>query len=293
MIDSMRDQYSVNELCEALEASRSGYYAARDQKPPGPRQRENERLVQEMKAIHAHRHTRTYGSPRMTHELRKRGFCCGKNRVARLMRVEGLRVRSRKPFRPKTTRADHAAHPSPNLLGNAAAPESPGQQLVSDITYIPTREGWLYLALVLDLYSRAILGWRLADTMPASLVTGALERALATGLVCRGAIFHSDRGSQYSATETRQLLAHAGLHQSMSACGCCYDNAFAESIIASLKSDLLQDGQPFDTKAEAQRVIFDYIETFYNKRRRHSALEYQSPEKFLNNYFQNQKHHLN
>jgi transposase InsO family protein len=164
---------------------------------------------------------------------------------------------------------------------------------VSDITYIPTREGWLYLAVVIDLFSRAIVGWKLSDSLHADLVVAATTRAIHSGLVPRGAIFHSDRGCQYSASTTRELLARHGLRQSMSAKGYCYDNAFSESAFASLKSELLSDGLPFDSKRVASMALFDYLETFYNRRRLHSSLGYLSPNAFLKTYFQNQNPHLN
>jgi transposase InsO family protein len=218
LIDAMRENFQLSELCEALGISRSGYYAARE-RPTGTRARANQQLVETMKTIHAHRYTRTYGSPRMTRELRARGQACSKNRVARLMQIHGLRARPRRPFRPKTTTPDHGAHPSPNLLAEAAPATAPGVQLVSDITYIPTAEGWLYLAVVIDLFSRSVLGWKLSESLHSDLVTAAISRALDTGLVTRDAIFHSDRGCQYSAALTRDLLKRAGLLQSMSAKG--------------------------------------------------------------------------
>ncbi len=288
----MRVAFSISELCEALSVSPSGYHAAHT-RSPSQRHNAHQQLLEPMKAIHSHRHTRCYGSPRMTHELRAQGLCCSENTVARLMRANGLRARPRKPFRPRTTRPDHAAHPSPNLLAKAPAPTAPGTHLVSDITYIPTLEGWLYLAVVMDLFSRCILGWKLSDSLHTEGLTGALRRALDTGLVGHDAIFHSDRGCQYSATLTRQLLSRHGLRQSMSAAGYCYDNAFAESAFASLKSELLDDGQPFPSKQAATIAIFDYLETFYNRTRRHSSLAYQSPHDFLNRYFQTQNPPLN
>jgi transposase InsO family protein len=288
----MRENFQLTELCEALGVSRSGYYAA-GKRPTKARARANQQLLEEMKTIHAHRHTRSYGSPRMTHELRARGQTCSKNRVARLMRIHGLRARPRRPFRPKTTTPDHGAHPSPNLLAEAGPATAPGVQLVSDITYIPTAEGWLYLAVVIDLFSRRVLGWKLSESLHSDLVTDAVSRALDTGLVARGAIFHSDRGCQYSAAVTRDLLKRAGLLQSMSAKGYCYDNAFAESAFASIKADLFADGQPFATRRAAATAIFDYLETFYNRRRLHSSLAYRSPHDFLNDYFQTQKPSLN
>lgn len=281
----MRDTFHLTELCAALGVSRSGYHAART-RLPSRRDTSSQHLIGHMTVIHADRHTRCYGSARMTRELHSLGLGCSENRAARLMRVAGLRARPRKPFRPKTTRPDHAAHPSPNLLAQAAPPQAPGTHLVSDITYIPTCEGWLYLAVVIDLFSRAILGWKLSDSLHTEVVTGALRRALDTGLLAPDALFHSDRGCQYSATLTRQLLARHGLRQSMSAAGYCYDNAFAESAFASLKNELLDDGQPFASKAAASTAVFDYLETFYNRKRRHSSLGYLAPQSFLNRHFQ-------
>lgn len=288
----MRDTFHISELCEAFGLSRSGYHAART-RLPSRRETSSQHLIVHMKAIHADRHTRCYGSPRMTRELHSLGLVCSENRAARLMRLAGLRARPRKPFRPKTTCPDHAAHPSPNLLALAGPPQAPGTQIVSDITYIPTREGWLYLAVVIDLFSRSILGWKLSDSLHTELVTGALRRALDTGLLSAGAIFHSDRGCQYSAAPTRRLLALRGLRQSMSAAGYCYDNAFAESAFASFKTELLEDGKPFASKAAASTAVFDYLETFYNRKRRHSSLEYLSPLHFLDRYFQTLNSSLN
>lgn len=307
LIDSMRAQFSISELCAALGGSRSGYHAARS-RPPAKRHTDNQQLLDQMTSIHSHRHTRSYGSPRMTRELHALGLEGSPSRVARLMRQAGLRARPRRPFRPKTTeeaegtreaggRASRGLTTPPilhrNLLTDAGPPHAPGSQLVSDITYIPTREGWLYLAVVIDLFSRAILGWKLSDSLHTNLVTGALRRALDTGLVCDNAIFHSDRGCQYSAAATRTLLASHGLRQSMSAAGYCYDNAFAESAFASLKSDILDDGRPFDSKQSATTALFDYLESFYNRRRRHNSLDYQSPQTFLNRYFQSLNPSLN
>jgi putative transposase len=288
----LRDHFDISELADALEVSRSGYYAART-RPEGPRARANRELLEEIKIIHSHRHTRSYGSPRMTRQLRANGRSCSENRVADLMRLHAIRARPRRPFRPKTTSPDHAAHPSPNLLSNAPSPTAPGRQLVSDITYIPTSEGWLYLAIVVDLFSRSVLGWKTADSLHSDVVDDAISRALATGIIEKGAIFHSDRGSQYSSTQIRNLLARAGLSQSMSAKGYCYDNAFAESTFASIKNEVLPDGHVFPTRPAATTALFDYFETFYNRRRLHSSLGYMSPQDFLHQYFQDQKASLN
>ena len=292
MITSLKGSFSITELCHALGVSRSGYHAA-CARPLAPRVQANRQLLDRMHAIHSHRHTRTYGSPRMARELHNSGSPCSVNRVARVMRAAGLRVRARSPYRPKTTQVDRAAAPSPNLLAHAPPATQPGAHLVSDITYIPTKEGWLYLAVVVDLFSRSILGWSIAQTMHATIVTDALTRAIKSGQVAPGAIFHSDRGCQYSAAPTRSCLQRWGLRQSMSAQGDCYDNAFAESCFASLKSELLEDGRPFASKPAAARALFDYLACFYNRKRLHSSLGYLSPQNFLNCYFQNQRTHLN
>lgn len=288
----MRAEYSITELCEALEVSRSGYHRWRGAKP-GPRAKGNAVLLEEIREIHRHRHMRAYGSPRMSVELRERGLSCSRGRVARLMRSEGLRARPRRPYRPKTTQPDHGACPSPNLLAQEPPASAPGRQLVSDLTYIPTDEGYLYLVVVMDLFSRAIVGWDLSASMAAQGVQRAFERARARGAIRPGAIFHSDRGSQYSSALVRKALAAPGCRQSMSAKGYCYDNAFAESCFASLKNEMFPDSGRFCSHDHARRAIFDYLETFYNRRRRHSSLGQRSPLQFLELYFQKQYQQLN
>lgn len=290
----MRTQYSINELCEALDLSRSGFYAWRERKTtPGPRATGNARLKAQIEHIHAHRHTRCYGSPRMTAELNSRGLSCTVNRVARLMRSEGIRARPKKPFRPKTTQPDHAAAPSPNLLAKADCPQRPGEQLVSDITYVPTREGWMYLAVVIDLYSRTVMGWDLADSLCATGTIRAIQRTIRSGQIHPNAIFHSDRGCQYTSQALRQTIAMPQWRQSMSAKGYCYDNAFAESFFASLKAEAFPESGVFETRDQARIAIFDYIETFYNRRRRHSSLGMISPAQALELYFSKQNQSVN
>ena len=291
-MNRLRVSYTLRELCAALDVSPSGYLVWKDRRPSA-RHLANAQLLNQMKTIHAHRHTRCYGSPRMTLELRANGCSCSENRVARLMRKNGLRARPRRPFRPKTTSQDHAAAPSPNLLVGAGAAQAPNQHLVSDITYIPTAQGWLYLAVVLDRFTRMVLGWKLSDSLQSDIVTAALDKTLATGPVAPGALFHSDRGCQYTSGQLRKRLAKANLLQSMSAKGYCYDNAMAESFFASFKNEALPENGRFESHRTASRAIFDYIECFYNRRRRHTSLGGLSPLTFLNRFFQNQQPSLN
>ena len=218
MIQGMSVDYKIKELCAAIGVSRSGYYASRSRRR-SVRQEADESLVQEMRAIDAE-HRQRYGSPRMTRELRRRGRHCGENRVARLMRQEGIRARRKRAFRPRTTQAGRA--PAPNLLPEIGGPERPDQIWVSDITYIATKEGWMYLAAVLDLFSRIVLGWKLGESMEATLVHSALARALETRQPAQGSLcFHTDRGAQFCSETVRKPLEVIGAHQSMSAKGNC------------------------------------------------------------------------
>jgi len=295
MIDTMREQhpdFTVKELCEAAGVSASSYYASKTSSE-GPRARENQLILKQIQQIHSHRHTGCYGSPRMTVELKAKGLSCSENRVARLMRDNGIRVTESAAFRPKTTTPEKGARVAPNLLKKADPPTGPGQVFVSDITYVATREGWLYLAVVIDLYSRLVAGWHLCDHMATGIVTTALMKASRRIPSVPGAIFHSDRGCQYTSAEMATALSRLGMVPSMSAKGYCYDNAKSESFFASIKREAFPDNCYFHSKAEARLAIFDYLETFYNRRRRHSSLEYLSPEEFLERNFQNQQAHLN
>jgi transposase InsO family protein len=288
----MRADFSVREMCQAFDVSASGYWASESRRASA-RQIANDKLVSEIKAIHSHRYMRSYGSPRMTQQLLRAGHTCSKNRVARLMRENGVYARPRRPFRPKTTAPDHAAAPSPNLLLEAELPSRPAQHLLSDITYIPTQEGWLYLAVVIDRFSRMILGWQLSASLHSEMVVLALNKALTSGLVSQDAIFHSDRGCQYTAATFRSRLSQVGFSQSMSAKGYCYDNALAESFFASFKNEALPQSGRFDSRRAAAIGVFDYIESFYNRRRIHTSIANCSPLDFLNNFFQNQSQSLN
>lgn len=291
MIDSMRKTFSTKELCEAFEVSRSSYYAWKHPKQT-KRLIEEERILEAIKAIHSHRHMKSYGSPRMTEELKSRGFPCSRHQVARLMREQGIFVRPRRAFRPRTTQVDKSARIAPNYLALAGAPNAPGQQLVSDITYLRTKQGWLYLSIIVDLFSRAIISWDVSDSLAAQSLVNTIEKAKQSGSMKKGCIFYSDRGCQYTSDSVRETL-QPWVKQSMSAKGYCYDNAFAETCFATIKAEMLPDSQIFESKLDARRAVFDYIETFYNRTRRHSSLGQISPLQFLQLYKQKQNIHLN
>ena len=288
------ERFTVTEMCEAFDVSRSGYYQSSKSRP-SQRQLENAKIVQEMRSIHDHRHLQSYGSPRMTVELRRRGYeGISENRVARLMQENELRARYGKPFRPKTTQVDKEQRFSPNLVAQSQCPESPGEIAVSDITYVGTREGWLYLAVVIDLCSRAVLGWKIDTSLETdSLIIPALDRGLAAGVLQRGTIFHSDRGCQYTSERFRARLKTSGMRQSMSAAGYCYDNAYCESFFATLKAEAFPENGIFENMKAAKLAIFDYIETFYNSQRMHSSLNYHCPNDILDFHFSNHQNHLN
>ena len=291
MIKTMRDNpvndYILDEYCEAFEVSSSGFYAWQ-KRPSSARAIRRTELKEAIAEIHSDRHTRSYGSPRMTPALRAIGLSCSENTVARLMREEGIRGATRRPFRPATTQPDGRVTPAPNLLRHIEA-TAPGQVYAGDITYVATREGWLYLAVVIDLFGRRVLGWQLGDTLATSLVSAAMDKACSHQLRARGAFFHSDRGCQYSSQEFGELCASAGLLQSMSRKGNCWDNAWSESFFASLKSECFPENGIFEAKSLARTAIFDYLETFYNRRRLHSSLGYQSPDDYIARYYQNPK----
>lgn len=274
MINAVATDYDVLELCEAFEVSTSGYYAWAHRRP-GQRQIADQALAEQIQQAHASSR-KTYGSPRITTTLRKQGVKCGKKRVARIMKQKGLHGAQKARFRPKTTDSRHALPISPNRLAEMLAVERINQVWASDITCIPTREGWMYLAAFMDLKSRKIKGWTIRDHMRAELVETAFLHAVFREGPVPGLIVHSDRGSQYASRGFRSLLDSHQALSSMSAKGNCYDNAAMESFWATLKTDL-GINQPFKTKEEARLVIFDYIEVFYNRRRIHSALGYESP----------------
>ena len=278
MIAGLTAEFPLQELCQMLQVSRSGYYQWRHRQP-SRRQRANDVLVGHIKsAFEKSRHT--YGSPRITRQLQRQNIPCGKNRVARLMRLHGLKARSKRPFRPRTTDSRKTQLLAPNRL-QRLRPARPDQIWVADITYLWTDEGWLYLAAVMDLCSRKIVGWSLGLSLQSTLVSQALQQALASRRPRHGLVHHSDRGSQYGSKSFHALLQACHLTPSMSGRGNCYDNAAMESFWSTLKTELIHL-QTYHGLADLRLALFDYIEAFYNRQRLHSALDYQSPVDFEN-----------
>lgn len=272
-IQTLRGEYPVQVLCAVLDVSRSGFYAWCT-RTPGPRAQENERLLMEIREIHEQSRG-TYGSPRVHAALGHEKQRCGRHRAARLMRMAGLQgIPKRRKVRTTQRTADTAG--APDLLQRDFTAQQPNQKWVSDITYIPTAEGWLYLAMVLDLFSRRIVGWAMADHMRADLVLEALQMASVQRGAPQGLIYHSDHGSQYTSGCVAAWLTDHSVQASMGSTGDCYDNAAAESFFATLKRECV-DRQPYATRREARTHIFEFIEVFYNRQRLHSTLDYQSP----------------
>jgi transposase InsO family protein len=263
-------------MCEVLGVSPGGYYGRR-RRPPSPRQQRSEALVAAIKAVHAEAKAR-YGSPRVHAELVARGRPCSVNTVARLMRRHGVAAETKREFRC-TTDSNHGRPVAENLVGRQFEPAAANRTWTADITYIPTREGWLYLAAVEDLHSRRIVGWSMGARIDSRLVVDALEMAVARRRPGAGLVAHSDRGSQYASEHYQRVLASHGITCSMSRRGDCWDNAPMESFFASLKKELVHDAD-FTTREQARAELFEYIEVFYNRARRHSALGYLSPDEY-------------
>lgn len=276
MIARYVGQYPVRLMCRVLGVRPSGFYAAQ-QRQPAARAIANALLTLEARAIHAESR-QSYGSPRVLKELQARGIRCGRKRVARVMREAGLQ--SKRPHRFRTTTQSQHRHPlAPNVLDRQFAIAPPNRVWAADITYLPTREGWLYLAVLLDLGSRRVVGWALRPTLDRELVLAALHQALTTRRPSVGLLHHSDRGSQYACGEYRALLAARGITVSMSRAGDCWDNAVVESFFATLKTELVH-GARWATRAEATVAVADFIEVWYNRQRRHSSLGYVSPVEY-------------
>jgi transposase InsO family protein len=272
-IHAEKAKHSVVALCRSLGVSLSGYHAWASREP-SRRDREDEVLSTHIRAIH-NASRGTYGSPRLHAQLHRDGFNPSRKRVVRLMKRDGIRGLTPKRWR-STTDSNHELAVSPNRLERDFTADGPNQVWASDITYIRTWEGWLYLAVIIDLHSRRVVGWAAADHMRAELVVEALQRAVRRRQPPRGVVFHSDRGSQYASGELQHQLALHGFVSSMSRRGDCYDNAVVESFFGSLKSELI-DRRPWPTRRQVIDAIDDYIEVFYDTQRLHSTLGYRTP----------------
>ena len=275
-MDQHCSTHGVQKMCRVIEASRSGYYRWKKQ-PQSRRQKENEKMLIEIKESHKNSR-RAYGSPRIVEDLKEKGMKCGKNRVARLMKIHGIVGKAKKKFKA-TTNSNHALPVAENLLNQNFEAAKPNTVWLSDITYIATLEGWLYLVVIIDLFSRQVVGWGMSDRLTSEFVVKALYQTIGRRHPGTGCIFHSDRGIQYASTDFRDVLKSYGFIQSMSRKGNCYDNAVSESVFHTLKTEHVYDYR-YETRAEARQSIFDYIEMFYNRQRRHSALGYRSPLSF-------------
>jgi putative transposase len=271
------DRWPIAVACEVLEVSRSGYYAWQD-RPISQSQERRMRLIEQIQQAHQESR-RTYGSPRITAELKARDVPVCENTVAKLMRQAGICVRPRRSFVPRTTDSTHDYPVAPNRLDRNFDATLPNQKWTCDITYVPTDEGWLYLAVVMDLFSRKIVGWSMQDHLRVELVSDALLMALANRRPAPGLLHHSDRGVQYASEDYQRLLEESGIQCSMSRSGDCYDNAVTESFFSGVKTELVNQ-QQYATRQEARLSLFEWIETFYNRRRLHSSLGYLSPEAF-------------
>ena len=272
-IERQRVAFPVTKLCETLSVSPAGFYASR-RRPPAPRTSENKAFAGEIRRVFDENRGR-YGAPRVHAELVARGRKVSRNRVARIMRELGLRARRKRRFVP-TTDSKHAMPVAPNVLDRHFETDAPNQVWVSDITYVWTWEGWLYLAAVLDLFSRRVIGWAMSTSLSRELALDALDMALRTRAPPSGLVHHSDRGCQYASADYQAALSTRGIRCSMSRKGNCWDNAVAESFFATLKTELVNEAD-YATRAQARTSIFEYLEIFYNRRRRHSSLGYVSP----------------
>jgi putative transposase len=269
-------EYCLKRMCKVLKVSRSGYYVWKG-RPASGREQANEALWAEIKAAYQ-LSRKTYGSPRIHAYLRRKGYQCGRNRVARLMKMHKIMARKAHRWHPTTTRQRPGARVAPNLLDREFSAALPDQKWVSDITYIDTAEGWLFLASILDLHSRRVVGWAMDDRMDNNLVEDAWNMAMVHRQPMKGLLHHSDRGSQYTSDAYQDHMAALECTVSMSRTGNCYDNAVMESFFATLKTECA--AMQFTSKSEARTAIFEYIEGWYNRQRLHSSLDYLSPAEF-------------
>jgi transposase InsO family protein len=283
-IEDHREECAVTRMCKVLNVSPSGFYAWCS-RPVSAREMANRELVKKIEDVYYDSYE-TYGSPRVYHELKSQDVACSENRVARLMRLCGLRAKQVRRYKSTTKR--NKKHPvAPNLLNRDFSADRPDHKWLTDITYIPTQEGWLYLAVILDLYNRGIVGWAMSERMTSALTISALKMAIRERRPGAGLIHHSDQGSQYTDGTYQALLRDNGIQASMNGVGTWYDNAPMESFFGTLKSELVHH-RVYHTRDEARPDLFFYIEAFYNRRRRHSSLDYLSPEAYEQLY---QKRH--
>ena len=270
--------YSIQKMCQILKVSHSGYYQWLNRGESRHKKKDTE-LKEKIKTIYG-QHQKRYGSPRIFKELRSQEIRCSQKRVERLMREMGIKAIHKRQFKV-TTKSDHNYPVAPNILDRNFQADAPNQKWVTDITYIRTFEGWMYLAAVMDLYSRKIVGWAMSKTMTATLATTALEMAILRRHPLKGLLHHSDRGVQYASNDYQELLKKHGMICSMSRKGNCWDNAAIESFFSTLKAECVT-GKIYLTRAQAQREIFEYIEIYYNRKRRHSAIGNMIPEFYEN-----------
>lgn len=275
-IDQHRTVWPIEVQCRVLEVSRSGYYAWH-RRPASHAAKRRAELTARIRAIHQRPHHANYGAPRVHRELLAQGYACNRKTVEKLMCRAGIRARTCRRFRVLTTDSRHSLPIAPNRLARQFQPHARHQAWTMDITYIPTEEGWLYLALVEDLYSRKIVGWAMSQRIDSELVAAALNMALEQERPNAGLLAHSDRGVQYASDRFQALLAQHGILCSMSRKANCWDNAPTESLVATIKKELVHH-ERYPTRDAARRSLFEYIEVFYNRQRRHSALDYQTPE---------------
>lgn len=274
-------RFRIGKMCEVLEVSRSGYHKYIKGRL-SQRKIENMKIVERIKKIYENVRGR-YGSRRIHAELRAMGIKCNKKRVERLMRINGIKAKTKRKYKA-TTDSNHRHKVAENLLDQNFQVEEANKVWVSDITYIGTEEGWLYLAIIMDLYSRKIVGWGMSDRLTNDLIEAALNQAIMRRNPQPGLIFHSDRGSQYSSDKVGKILRKNNFLQSMSGKGNCYDNAVAESFFHTLKAELVSF-ERYQTRSAARSSIFEYIEVFYNNTRRHSTLNYYSPMEYENKLY--------
>lgn len=285
----MRWHFGLDEMCRVLDVSESGYRSWRQGGKPYRKRLTDAQMLTLIRAIHAEVKG-SYGSPRMVRELRARGYPAGKDRVERLMAENGIRAKHKRRYKV-TTDSKHNLPIAPNLLERDFSPQAPNQVWTTDITYLWTDEGWLYLAIVLDLFNREVVGWSLKPQMTSEIVTDALTMAWFRRRPAAGLICHSDRGSQYASAAFQEKLTKYGMRCSMSRKGDCWDNAPTESWFGGFKNERVH-GERFETRDDMKAVAFEYIECFYNRKRQHSTLNHLSPVKFLELWINSQQEKL-